>query len=44
MYTELCVFIGAGIFTRIVSVHFHDNQGSKYGAKYDDKFKDGGLV
>ena len=44
MYTELCVFKGAGIFTRMVSVHFNDNQVSQYGAKYDDKFKDGGLV
>ena len=37
MYTELCVYLVAGIFTMIVSVHFHDNQGSKFGAKYDDK-------
>ena len=37
MDTELCVYLGAGRFTMIVSVHFHDNQGSKYGDKYDDK-------
>ena len=37
MYTELCVYLVAGIFTIIVSVHFHDNQSSQYGAKYDDK-------
>ena len=37
MYTELCVYTGAGRFTIIVSVHIHDNQSSQYGAKYDDK-------
>ena len=37
MDTDLCVYLVAGIFTMIVSVHFHDNQGSKFGAKYDDK-------
>ena len=37
MDTELCVYLSAGIFTMIVSVHFHYNQGSKFGAKYDDK-------
>ena len=44
MCTELCVYIGAGIFTRIVSVHFNDNQGSKYQAKYDDKLMHTNLV
>ena len=37
MDTELCVYLDAGRFTIIVSVHFHDNRGSQYGAKYDDK-------
>ena len=37
MYTELCVYLGAGRFIIIISVHFCDNQVSKYGAKYDDK-------
>ena len=37
MYTELCLYLGAGIFTMIAYVNFHDNQGSKFGAKYDDK-------
>ena len=37
METELCVYLGAGRFTMIVSVYFHDNQGSQNGAKYDDK-------
>ena len=44
MCTELCVYLVAGIFTRIVSVHFHDNQDSKYGAKYDDKFMHNTIV
>ena len=34
MYTELCVYLGAGRFTMIVSVHFHDNQGNQYEDKY----------
>ena len=38
MYTELCVYLGEGIFTMIVSVHFHDDQSSQSGAKYDNKF------
>ena len=38
MVTELCVYLGAGRFTIIVSVHFHDTWGSQSGAKYDDKF------
>ena len=37
MYTELCVYLGAGRFTMIVSMNFHDNQGSESRAKYDDK-------
>ena len=37
MDTKLCVYMGAGRFTMIVSVYFHDNQGGKFGAKYDDK-------
>ena len=37
MYTKLCVYLGAGIFTMIVFVYFHDNQSSQYWAKYDDK-------
>ena len=37
MDSDLCVYLGAGIFTMIVSVHFHDNQGSQYVAKYYDK-------
>ena len=37
MYTELCIYLDVVRFTMIVSVHFHDNQGSKSGAKYDDK-------
>ena len=37
MDTELCVYLGAGRFTIIVSVYFHENQGSQSGAKYDDK-------
>ena len=37
MDTELCVYLGAGRFTIIISVHFHDNWGSRYGAKYDYK-------
>ena len=37
MDTELCVYLGAVRFTIIVSVHFHDNQGSQSGANHDDK-------
>ena len=37
MDTELCVYLGTLRFTMIVSVHFHDNQGSESRAKYDDK-------
>ena len=37
MYNELCVYLVAGIFKMIVSVHFYDNQSSQSGAKYDDK-------
>ena len=44
MYSDLCVYLGAGRFTIIVSVHFHDNQGSKYGAKYDDKLMHNTIV
>ena len=36
MYTDLCVYLGAGRCTIIVSVHFHENQSSQSGAKYDD--------
>ena len=44
MYTELCVYLVAGRFTIIVSVHFHDNHGSKYGDKYDDKLMHNTIV
>ena len=44
MYTELCVHLGAGRFAMIVSVHFHYNQGSKYGDKYDDKMMQSTIV
>ena len=44
MDTELCVYLGAGKFTSIVSVHFHDNQGSQSGAKYDDKLMHTNIV
>ena len=37
MYIELCVYMGAGRFTIIVSVHFHDNQSIQYGSRYDDR-------
>ena len=37
MYIELCVYMGAGRFTIIVSVHFHENLSSQSGAKYDGK-------
>ena len=33
----MCFYMGAGRFTMIVSVYFHDNQVSQSGAKYDDK-------
>ena len=42
--TELCEFLGAGIFTMIVSVHFHDNQGSKSGVKYDYQLMHNNIV
>ena len=44
MDTELCVYLGAGRFTIIISVHFHDNWGSRYGAKYDDKLMHTNIV
>ena len=44
MDTELCVYLGAGRFTIIVSVHFHDNRGSQSGDKYDDKFMHTNIV
>ena len=44
MDTELCVYLGAGRFTIIISVHFHDNWGSQYGAKYDDKLMHTNIV
>ena len=37
MDTDLFFYLGAGIFTMIAYVNFCDNQGSKFGAKYDDK-------
>ena len=36
MDTELCTYLGSGRFTMFVSMNFYDNQGSQYGAKYDD--------
>ena len=44
MDNELCVYLGAGRFTIIISVHFHDNRGSRYGAKYDDKLMHTNIV
>ena len=44
MDTELCVYLGAGRFTIIISVHFHDNRGSQSGAKYDDKLMHTNIV
>ena len=44
MDTELCVYLGEGIFTIIVSVHFYDNRGSQSGAKYDDKLMHTNIV
>ena len=44
MDTELCVYLGAGRFTTIVSVHFHDTWGSQSGDKYDDKFMHTNIV
>ena len=44
MDTELCVYLGEGRFTIIVSVDFHDNRGSQSGAKYDDKLMNTHIV
>ena len=44
MDTELYVYLGAGRFTTIVSVNFHDNRGSQSGDKYDDKFMHTNIV
>ena len=44
MYTELRVYLGAGRFTTIVSMHFHDNQSSQSVDKYDDKLIDTTIV
>ena len=44
MYTELCVYLGEGIFTMIVSVNFHGNQSSQSGAKYDDTLMNTNIV
>ena len=37
MDTELCVYLGAGIFTIIENLHSTDNQGSQSGPNRDDK-------
>ena len=44
MDTELCVYMCAVIFTIIISVQFHGNQGSQSGAKYDDKLMHTNIV
>ena len=44
MYTELCVYLGEGIFTMIVSVQFHNNQSSESSAKYDNRLMDTTIV
>ena len=44
MYTELCVYLGAGRFTIIVSLNFHDNQGSQSCTQYDDKLMHTNIV
>ena len=44
MDTELCVYLGAGRRILIKSVHVHDNRGSQYRNKYDDKLMHTNIV